>query len=232
MLNGDKFVSKARVLCLAMLLLATTACGARAVGSQSIESGYSRATTGGEQVDPATWKNPVGPGAQSLGSLDDAKLPFVPRVPAVSQVPENVVASTASSADDLREIGWAYEDLAIGKFMVVEAPVDYTQSALLVDAGLPAGCSDPTPVDEKDFGSGATSTACHSAGFNSASLEGGEPALLILGATVTSVTWLEPLEQTDPGAFSGYLHPSLEIRVMGPADELTAEEALGIANKI
>lgn len=183
-------------------------------------------------MDPATWKNPVGPTAQTLDSPSNAKLPFVPRIPAVARLPLNIVASANTSADELKEIGWAYDDPTIGKFVVVEAPVDYTQSALLVDAGLPSGCANPTPVDEKDFGSGASSTTCHSAGFNSIFLGDGAPALLILGETATSVTWLEPLNQANETTFADYLHPSLEIRVMGPADELSAEEAVDVANKI
>lgn len=121
-------VRRVSVLCSVILVLLLTACGSRSVPSSSGASDYSYATTGGQPVDPATWKNPVGPTAQTLDSPSNAKLPFVPRIPAVARLPLNIVASANTSADELKEIGWAYDDPTIGKFVVVEAPVDYTRA--------------------------------------------------------------------------------------------------------
>jgi hypothetical protein len=63
-------------------------------------------------------------------------------------------------------------------------------------------------------------------------IRGGTEALLIAGDTVTSVMWIEPIHFIDANLFKSYAHPALEIRIAGPAEELTPSEAIAIANQL
>ena len=107
------------------------------------------------------------------------------------------------------------------------------QAVLEEPAGHTPGCSVRTLSPDEGFGEGATKEVCFSGAFSVVMIRGGVRALLTRGETVTTVQWLEPATITKQDAVESVTYPlALQITIQGPADQLSPEEALELAQKL
>jgi hypothetical protein len=173
----------------------------------------------------------VGPQASSITDPSAAILPYAPDVPGLPK-PSNIVATRADELPPVaREIGWAYNDPAVGRYVIVESAVDYTKQALASQAAGTPGCTTRS-LDPKDFGPGASATTCVNDVASIVKIRGGTEALLMADDSVTSLMWIEPIHFIDMSLVNNYANPALEVRIAGPAEELTPTEAIAIANQV
>jgi len=184
---------------------------------------------GAEAPEPPgyIWTDPFGPKAVEISSADDAQTAFEPDVP--DKLPDPTKAETADPSQVSmanRGIAWTYKDSAGSPYIVVEEIFNATQEELELPATHKSGCSTPDESGSYDC----------AGSFSIKEIRGGVRALLSQGPEVTTVEWFEPLnvKQSEEAraAIADLSHPVLDVRVMGPTDSFTPEDAVDVANGI
>lgn len=89
-----------------------------------------------------------------------------------------------------------------------------------------------SPEEQEQFSPGAVEENCnYPEDFSVQMIRGNVRALITSNALATTVEWLEPTFVSDPDLRSSLNFPTaILITVQGPAEELTVEEALKLAN--
>jgi hypothetical protein len=131
----------------------------------------------------------------------------------------------AESRDIASAVAWSYrgED---GPFVIIENPNDMTQAGLEAE-GSPV----PSPGCEPSEGAdGETMISCTYGGFSVEKLPWGQPAVVVDGEAVVSVTWLTTLKET-PSADGSLAGANLQIAILGPASTLSPKAAMDIVDE-
>ena len=196
---------------------------------------------GGGDVN-INWDQPL-PGGVLIADPAQASLAFAPDVPTGLGAAEGIFATAGDyESVALHEIAWVYNDPAYGRFVVIERVAEsqawQTEIANLV-AETP-GCV-TVPADqqtEKDFGAGAEpAIECHLGNRSVVTIRNGVTAFLLETDQVTSIEWLESLSAARANALerqfdTGVQNLAVQVVVVGLANELTADEAIAIAEKV
>lgn len=185
------------------------------------------------------WDSPIAAGAR-IPSHADARLAFRPNLPEdVPGDPEIFTTNPQHLPKALREIAWVYLEPDPGRFFIRERVVNEASKRSEFDeqASAPQGCETHSPDAELEeaFGAGAYAVECYPGDRYMVELDSGAEAIVIEGTNTTSLRWLEPLNDPDDNALSRVSSelsdPILEVAIIGPASELTGEEAIEIANQ-
>ncbi len=184
--------ARVRIVTLTAVLVLGSSCGQRGQPDSPPPGGGN-----GPGID---WSDALNGNGVEVPSLDAAQsqltFTIVPPGKALGDPSSIQVSDPKQFAPADRALGLVYQGGAFGFFVVIEGRTEYTQEFL---ESLPASC------DESD--------ACE--GESLIKLADGSTALLLSGAPVTSVTWLDD---------------GIEIEVKGPAGSLTDQEAIGASN--
>jgi hypothetical protein len=136
------------------------------------------------------------------------------------------------------EIDWVYDHSSYGTFNLLQHAVERstTEVEWAELASKTPGCVEipATAEDEANLGAGVgPRIECHPTRYSLVTIRGGVLALLEQGDVTTVVSWLEDLKGPGIGAMrERFTDPALEVVVIGPADSLSAEEALEIAENV
>lgn len=216
----------------AVLALLMAACASSSPRTGAPEAGA------GEGLPADFFDRPLGALGREVPDVTAAGLPFQPVVP--DRLGPALHRFVYVLSDDPRAsaAAWVFDLPDVGRFVVIERPDEVTEEGLLAEASpVPSpGCE--TSEVRTDAGDRVTLTRCAYANVSVATLGPGRPALVISGGSVTSVTWVEPLILTEgaqadlEGLEGSNLALNLLVVVMGPADDLTPEEAVAVANRI
>lgn len=187
----------------------------------------------GPTPDPGIWTNPLGQTGGTVPGIGAAALAFEPDIPELGDANRIVASDILGTPLIDRQIAWVYLKPAIGRFFVLEELVDGTQEDLEEPASHSPGCTLPSPADQEEHGLGSTEVTCYSDDFSIETIRGGTTrALVVQNEHVLSVTWLERVNGAADVVSREMQHPMLSVKVMGPAGELTLEEALSLANGV
>ena len=226
-------MSKTRILSVAFLIIAALASCGRQGGVRE----------GGTSETSFHWDEPILNGIE-IGTEDvsSAGLMFTPIVPEGLGDPVRIVVTPpdqiAEAVPIHRQIAWIYDDLAIGRFVVMEAlgegkAIEREQADI---ADQEPGCRTfpATEEDEDALGEGAgPRIECHYGNNTLLTVRDGYEALLLEGQTRTALEWVEPLDPEDAEAVKDlFVSPALLMVVIGPASEVSGQEAISIAQKI
>lgn len=224
-MRPDSLAARGLAIVGTALVLLAAACARSPAGTAPPQGGAA------EGLPEDFFDRPLGTAGSEVADVTAAGLPFQPLVldrlgPALRQF-------VAVPADDPRAsaAAWVFELPEVGRFVVIEQPDDVTEEGLAAEASpVPSpGCA--TYEVKTDTGDRVTLKRCAYGKASLATLGSGRPALVISGESVTSVTWVEPLILTG-GTQVDLEGWNLEVKVMGPAEDLTPEEAVAVANEI
>lgn len=188
------------------------------------------------------FKDPMGESGLSAESASTAeeRLPFYLNTPDSLPDPEKIVSTDPRSVSAIdAAAAWVFDSHEFGGFVLTErisVGGDAAWGRLVDDATEAPGCEtrDFTTEEQLELGPapGGQVTTCKTEGADRVSIRGGEEALLADGPFETNLIWHEPL-RAKGRAFSNFDHElALEIRLVGPTDRFSPQQALKVAERI
>jgi hypothetical protein len=180
------------------------------------------------------FERPLGELGTEVTDIATARLPFRPVVPDRLGPPAHVYVSIPPEGEDPRsaEVAWVFELPQVGRLVLLEIPDDVTEQGLRAEASpVPSpGCT--ASEVEAPSGERATLARCAYGMASLTTLASGRVALVIHGDRVTGVEWIEPLVPAEGATQLDCEGWNLSVRIMGPAQELTVDEAVTLANQL
>lgn len=225
---GWSAVRKPRFAFVFLLLL--SAC-ASATGA-----GDTQEATQAEGVGP-NWDFPID-GGREVANPHSADLPFTPISPKDLGTPLRILVTPENVALPSTEIVWVYDQPGGGRILLIEhlADVGPTQAEFDGLAAQPTGCEtqSPSAEDATNLGEGAgPRVVCFGGRHYFTELTPGEQVFVNSGEVTTAVHWFAPLSASEKQALGDVFgDPEIELVIMGPADQLSEEEALAAARSV
>ncbi|MEO8291637.1 MAG: hypothetical protein ABI635_00745 [Actinomycetota bacterium] len=221
---------------LAAAIVTLAACADQAPGAGQGEASATETATvaapfgEGPPIDPAIWKEPLGPGATEIASEDGAELAFDPISPDGIGDANGIFVTAADEQTKLseRQIAWAFDIARFGGPLFVQEELVAGEAAQRELTGMGTaspGCTTVAPTEESPG-----ELHCINEGFSLGKLSDGTEALLVEGPQATSVTWLEVATGVDDS--SEVLGPAVMVMVVGPSLSFTTDRAIEAANAI
>lgn len=189
---------------------------------------------GGDGPPEGFFERPLGDLGTEVPDVASAGLPFQPLLPERLWPPVRRFVLVPQPGEDPRsaEAAWVFDLPQVGRFVLLEMPDDVTEEGLRAEASpVPSpGCT--TSEVGTASGQRANLTRCAYDIASLATLASGRTALVIHGEHVTGIEWIEPLlpaGTATPDDFRGW---NLSVRIMGPAQDLTVDEVVALANEL
>src|SRR6266508_6318453 len=184
-----------------------------------------RARVGEGDGEHLSWDQPI-PGGVAVLRAEDAELAFQPDVPEGLGAPEAILATSQDHAAEAdREIAWVFQHPTYSRFVIVERLVDESATE-----GEWADLASATPGCETISEAGVVE--CHYGKRSIVTIRNTTSAFMLEGNATTAIHWLEGVDAKNQAAFARYRDPAVEVVVLGPASDFTAEEAIDVANAV
>lgn len=184
--------------------------------------------THGPLLDPGIWTAPLGREAELLTDTSAEELAYSPVEPTSLSGSTGAFIESRAQFGPLASSAWAFKSDSHGVFILVETPSGATQGQIEAPGLRQAGCSEVDPsADEPQ----ATVVACAGEGFSVVPLATTN-ARGVEAAQAVSITWIVPAPDPSNELKDMFKVPVLEMTLMGPAEETTLDELVGIAKEL
>lgn len=191
----------------------------------------------GIQMPDTYYESPLGPIGETVSSSEEVsqRLPFSADLPDSLQG-ARLIQVTRDGIDPMEAAAtWAFDSEDQGKFVLWERVTvggEAGQALIEQGVGQKEGCTTRPFTDEEqtELGpvEGGEVTECH-VGESQLIDVNGHRAVLTRGPDSTEVIWLEALESDSP-AYDTVKYPlALEVRIVGPTNRFTTDQAIAAA---
>lgn len=194
-------------------------------------------------INPEYFENPLARNGVVVSASDDtvSRLPFSPLIPTDDiGEPRRIEVTLPGTSPTDANVAWVYESSEFGRFVLHERVTvggEAGQDLLEEPSTHTPGCTTRPLTEEEQAELGPSvegeRTTCHSGNSEVVVIRDGVRAVLVDGPFETNFMWHQPLKERVKGAYDHVDHPlALEIRLVGPIEDFSSQQALKVAEEL